>query len=143
MTGLIAQKKNKAFRSMTGKGFIRKRTELSHYEADSMVNDFIENRLNIEETKLYIEHISKCRECYEDLELVYMIGNTLRYLDEEEDASADLQKMLKTYIQKKASKVKIYDMHMKVYKYIILAVVIIVIIMLLDFTGVLPVTRLI
>ena len=118
---------------------------ISHMEADAMVNDFIDNKLSIEENRVYLNHIANCKECYENLEMIYMITHTLAYLDEEETEgfSVDLQKLLQDEIQKRSARVAAYEFHGKANKYVFGFTVFLIALMLLDFLGIIPITRLI
>ena len=41
--------------------------------AQSMVLNFINNKLDKEETKEFIEHIRSCKDCWEELEIYYVM----------------------------------------------------------------------
>ena len=49
--------------------------------AQSMVLNFINNKLDKEETKEFIEHIRSCKDCWEELEIYYTVSLGLRQLD--------------------------------------------------------------
>ena len=41
--------------------------------AQSMVLNFINNKLDKEETKAFIEHVRDCKDCWEELEIYYVL----------------------------------------------------------------------
>ena len=49
--------------------------------AQSMVLNFINNKLDKEETKEFIEHIRSCKDCWEELEIYYTLYAGLAQLD--------------------------------------------------------------
>ena len=50
--------------------------------AQSMVLNFINNKLDKEETKAFIEHVRDCKDCWEELEIYYVMLVGLKQLDE-------------------------------------------------------------
>lgn len=52
--------------------------------AQSMVTPYILKKLNDKELEEFLEHISTCRECYEELEIYFTVHYTLARLDDEE-----------------------------------------------------------
>ena len=58
--------------------------------AQSMVLNFINNKLDKEETKAFIEHVRDCKDCWEELEIYYVMLVGLKQLDE--GAEPDLPK---------------------------------------------------
>lgn len=53
--------------------------------AQSMVLNFINNKLDKEETKAFIEHVRDCKDCWEELEIYYVMLVGLKQLDEEKN----------------------------------------------------------
>ena len=49
--------------------------------AQSMVLNFINNKLDKEETKAFIEHVRDCKDCWEELEIYYVMLVGLKQLD--------------------------------------------------------------
>lgn len=67
--------------------------------AQSMVTPYIREQLNEKETEQFLEHISHCGECYEELEIYFTVYDTLARLEQEEgcqayDAKAALEERL-------------------------------------------------
>lgn len=62
--------------------------------AQSMVLNFINNKLDKEETKEFIEHIRDCKDCWEELEIYYVMLVGLKQLDEGEELAEDFRKKL-------------------------------------------------
>ncbi|MBQ4563071.1 MAG: zf-HC2 domain-containing protein [Lachnospiraceae bacterium] len=42
-------------------------------EFQQQISDFLDNRLTVDEVRLFVEHADSCPECMEELELRYMI----------------------------------------------------------------------
>lgn len=64
-------------------------------EAQSKVLNYLNHKLNREETKEFIEHIRKCQDCQDELEINYIVMVGMRQLDGGEVFSADFRKGLK------------------------------------------------
>lgn len=67
-------------------------------KAQSMVLNFINNQLDKEETKEFIEHIRGCKDCWEELEIYYVMLIGLKQLDEGGELAADFKKKLQNEI---------------------------------------------
>lgn len=52
--------------------------------AQSMVTPYIQKKLKDKELEGFLEHISHCEECYEELEIYFSVHYTLERLDDEE-----------------------------------------------------------
>ena len=50
--------------------------------AQSMVLNFINNKLDKEEKRSFIEHVRDCKDCWEELEIYYVMLVGLKQLDE-------------------------------------------------------------
>ena len=66
--------------------------------AQSMVLNFINNKLDKEETKEFIEHIGSCKDCWEELEIYYVMLIGLKQLDEGEELAADFKEKLQNEV---------------------------------------------
>lgn len=66
--------------------------------AQSMVLNFINNKLDKEETKEFIEHIRSCKDCWEELEIYYVMLIGLKQLDEGEELAADFKEKLQNEV---------------------------------------------
>lgn len=85
--------------------------------AQSMVLNFINNKLDKDETKEFIEHVRDCKDCWEELEIYYVMLVGLKQLDEGEELAEDFRKKLQNEVdsryveiereQKRQSAVKI------------------------------------
>lgn len=63
--------------------------------AQKMVTPYIKRELKDRELEEFIDHIRDCQECYEELEIYFTIYFALQKLDEEQNVSYNIQKMLK------------------------------------------------
>ncbi|MCI6858163.1 MAG: zf-HC2 domain-containing protein [Eubacterium sp.] len=64
-------------------------------ETQSKIINFIDDQLDEEETLEFINHIRNCKECFEELEINYIMLVGMRQLDDGEELTADFQKRLK------------------------------------------------
>ena len=67
-------------------------------KAQSMVLNFINNKLDKEETKEFIEHIRGCKDCWEELEIYYVMLIGLKQLDEGEELVTDFKEKLESEV---------------------------------------------
>lgn len=64
-------------------------------ETQSKIINFIDDQLDEEEILEFINHIRNCKECFEELEINYIMLVGMRQLDDGEELTADFQKRLK------------------------------------------------
>ena len=69
------------------------------HDVQRMIQGFIEKRLTDEQLEAFLEHIASCRDCYDELEVYYMITTGLLQLDEEHSETLDFKKNLKDFIE--------------------------------------------
>lgn len=69
--------------------------------AEGMVNRYINHTLSVEELEEFLEHISTCSSCYDELETYFIVHEATQQLDEEDSDSAfDLKELLEQDIKK-------------------------------------------
>ncbi len=61
-------------------------------DVEDLLQPYLENKLNIEETELLLNHISTCSECGDELEIRYLLMEGLKRLENGE--TLDLKKEL-------------------------------------------------
>ena len=61
-------------------------------DVEDLLQPYLENKLNIEETELLLNHISTCSECGDELEIRYLLMEGLKRLESGE--TLDLKKEL-------------------------------------------------
>lgn len=76
-------------------------------KAQSLVTAYIKRQLDDRETEEFIEHISRCKECHEELEIYFTIHFALQKLDEEQNVSYNIKKMLEDDLEATERKVRI------------------------------------
>lgn len=59
-------------------------------KASSMIPQYIDHSLSDYELQKFLEHIDHCPECYDELEIAYMMTVAMERLDQEDNASYDL-----------------------------------------------------
>lgn len=70
-------------------------------ECQSMIRDYLKDRLTPKELERFLVHIRSCPECYEELETYFIISFATRLLDEGAEVSYDLTGILKEDLEKK------------------------------------------
>lgn len=75
-------------------------------EAESLVQDYIANRIPPKKLGEFIEHVNYCSSCYDELETYYMIYFAMKYLDEDRHTSYNMKDMLSEDLRKKAQYAK-------------------------------------
>lgn len=58
-------------------------------KAQSLITPFINNKLKLKEMEDFIDHISSCPICKEELEVYYALLTAMRQLDEDKNLSSD------------------------------------------------------
>ena len=70
--------------------------------AESMVTQYINHSLSVDELEEFLDHISHCSSCYDELETYFIVHEAIQQLDEPEDSSVlDFRKLLDQDIRKK------------------------------------------
>lgn len=63
--------------------------------AESMVNHYINHTLTDEDLEDFIDHVEKCRSCYDELETAYIVNAAVSQLgDDETGEDLDFQRLL-------------------------------------------------
>lgn len=100
-------------------------------KAQSLVTAYIKRQLDDRETEEFIEHISHCQECHEELEIYFTIHFALQKLDEEQNVSYNIKKMLEDDLEateKKARRRNVFRVCS--YTFMFLAEVLLVLVLL-------------
>ncbi len=58
-------------------------------KAQSMITPFINNKLNLKELEDFIDHVSSCPACKEELEVYYALLTAMKQLDEDKNLSSN------------------------------------------------------
>lgn len=85
------------------------------------IADFIDSSLDIKEMDMFISHARKCRDCYEELEINYMVNVGLEKIESDESASFDLKGELENVMDYFENKSEIYYKY-NMYKNIVMSV---------------------
>lgn len=75
-------------------------------KAQSLVTAYVKRQLDDEETEEFIDHITHCQECHEELEIYFTIHFALQKLDEEQDVSYNIKQMLEDDLEATERKVR-------------------------------------
>ena len=70
-------------------------------EALQKITPYIENRLQPRELEAFIEHITQCPSCYDELETYYIVSRAVQYLDDEKQDTYNIMELLKRDIRMK------------------------------------------
>lgn len=85
------------------------------------ISSFINNNLDINEMDMFINHARKCRDCYEELEINYMVNIGLEKIEKDESASFDLKGELEKMVDYYENKSDLFYKY-NMYKSIIMGV---------------------
>ena len=58
------------------------------------IPDFLNNSMQLEEQQRFIAHVRECKDCYEELEIMYMLAEGLKELENEGESSFNFKNML-------------------------------------------------
>lgn len=58
------------------------------------IPDFLDNRMPVTEEEKFIAHVRTCTDCYEELEIMYMLAEGLKELENDTDNSFNFRHML-------------------------------------------------
>lgn len=64
----------------------------------SKINDFIDGNMDIEHVDEFLEHLHSCNECYEELEIRFLVQTGLDELDNDDISAYDLKGKLNKLI---------------------------------------------
>ena len=79
---------------------------LSHKDVTAMIPRYLSDDLSDRELIAFLKHINSCRECYEELETMFMVDRTIHYLDDGQDGSFDLTPELIRDMERKLHRVR-------------------------------------
>ncbi|SFK48469.1 Putative zinc-finger [Lachnospiraceae bacterium KH1T2] len=66
--------------------------EVKCKEAENLIQPFLDNKLNIDDMKLLYGHIQNCHDCYDELEIRYLLNEGIKRIEDGE--ALDLKKEL-------------------------------------------------
>lgn len=75
-------------------------------DALQQMTDYLQGKLTTKEEMELISHVESCENCFEELELNYIMQVGLDKLDEEQSSSMDFTAMLREYMEKSRKKYK-------------------------------------
>lgn len=67
------------------------------------IPDFLDDRMPVEELMDFISHVQSCRDCYEELEIMFILSVGIKELDKDTDESGisyNFKKMLEEKLKK-------------------------------------------
>ena len=114
---------------------------LSHKDVTAMIPRYLSDDLSDRELIAFLKHINSCRECYEDLETMFMVDRTIHYLDDGQDGSFDLTPELIRDMERKLHRVRVNRMLVKFRVSAALSAVFLFSMAVLDFFGIFPISR--
>lgn len=81
-------------------------------EAQTLIEPFIRDELNIHKTREFIAHIEKCAACRDELEVRFLVDAVTREMSGEADMDYDFANRLKNRIAEKKRKIGNYTLLM-------------------------------
>lgn len=100
-------------------------------EAEKLVQSYIDNTLSPKELEAFISHVSQCTECYEELEIYFIIQHAIRFLEDEEHGNFNMKALLAEDLKKKQRQIKRKKRMKKTLFYLIAAFVITLLVLLM------------
>nr|MDN4743198.1 zf-HC2 domain-containing protein [Lachnospiraceae bacterium C1.1] len=76
-------------------------------DVENLLQPYLENKLNIEQMRVLHSHIIECADCYDELEIRYLLMEGLRHLEDGE--TLDLKKELDDRLYKTKQRVLFAD----------------------------------
>ncbi len=101
-------------------------------KTQSMITPFINNKLSIKEMEAFLDHISSCPKCREELEFYYVLLTAMKQLDEDRNLSDDYELELSQKLESAQEKV----IHAKYTYYRKKAILILIMILLAFFLSI-------
>lgn len=89
------------------------------------IPDFLNNSMELKEQQKFIAHVKECQDCYEELEIMYMLAEGLAELEKENDVSFNFKNMLGKKLKLAQQQCEHYRSYME-FKAMLLAVMYIV-----------------
>ena len=77
---------------------------MNTHVSSTMIHDFIEDRMSLEEMEQFISHLDHCMECYDETQVYYMI--TVGLMRQDEDIGLDLEGSFSDYIKEKRNEIE-------------------------------------
>jgi hypothetical protein len=147
LTGLITlrERARKFLGSIRGgfPGLAKKRRRvLSCKETQRMIPGYLRNELSDEELLAFLQHVSVCPDCYEELETMFMVDRTIHYLDDGVDGSFNLTPELVRDMEKKRTLVRRNRVLHRIFTVTVVIACLLFLLAVLDFFGVAMITRL-
>lgn len=87
--------------------------DLTCKEAEKLITQFMEKQLNPNQLKLYCDHVKKCKQCREDLEINYLVQECLK--PDTELTTYNLQGQLEQKLQDAEHYVRQVQIHRVIY----------------------------
>lgn len=75
-------------------------------EAQAMITPFINDRLDMAQAELLLDHVKNCVVCQEELEVYYALLTAMQQLDEDRDLSSNYSLELKNKIEQWEDRIK-------------------------------------
>ena len=117
-----------------------------HKRVTAMIPRYLSDDLSDRELLAFLTHVRNCHTCYEELETAFMVDRTVHYLDNDLDddleGSYDLPALMEEDIKKKISDARKRGVIRRFLSVLILAAAAAVLLALLDFFGIVQITRL-
>lgn len=74
-------------------------------KTQSLITPFINDKLEMKELEEFINHVSTCKECREELEVYYALLTAMKQLDEDQNLSDDFSLELSEKLEREQEKI--------------------------------------
>ena len=111
-------------------------------EITALIPAFLSDSLNERDLHRFLVHVRSCQQCYKELETNFMVEKTIRYLNEDVPAntSFDLTPLLEKELEEKTVSLRVDRRVRRLRSAIFLCTLILLILFLLDMTGMFQIT---
>ena len=115
---------------------------MTHKEADALIPSYLNGTLPDDRLAAFLQHVCTCPVCYDELETMFMVDRTMRYLDDDQDLELDLAPMLESDMQRRLRALRREQTIRRVLTGFLTLSGIIFVVVILDAFGIVPFTRL-
>lgn len=78
----------------------KRKTPLSCSNVQRLITKFINNQLTLKDTEIFLNHVSGCSECMEELEVYYILFTGMKLLDEKNIIGNDFHREFEVTLKK-------------------------------------------
>lgn len=105
-------------------------------EADVLIREYVDGSIRDRDLPRLVAHVRNCPSCYNELETNFMVARTIRVLDSDEADSFNLKPLLEKDLAERQEDVRTRGWLSGLHSWIVFATVVLIVLLLLDLTGI-------